>query len=74
MKETNGSPSEKTQQSTKTRTPNEVQEEGDERNVDALLRTPKNFRSYILMFSECSIGSGKRYRRIYQENAQKRMQ
>jgi hypothetical protein len=27
-------------------TPNEAQEEGDERNVDALLRTPKNSKSY----------------------------
>lgn len=39
-KETNGSPSEDTQQSTEIRTPNKVQKR-DERNVDTLLRTPK---------------------------------
>ncbi len=37
----NGSPNENTQQSTEIGTPNEVQKEHDEGNVDALLRTPK---------------------------------
>jgi hypothetical protein len=39
IEETNGSPNENTQQSTKTRTPNETQEERDEGNVDAMLKT-----------------------------------
>jgi hypothetical protein len=39
IEETNGSPSEDIQQSTKTRTPNETQEERDEGNVDAMLKT-----------------------------------
>jgi len=41
VEETNGSPNENTQQSTKTRTPNEAQKECDEGNVDALLRIPQ---------------------------------
>ncbi len=40
----NCSPNENIQQSTKIGTPNEAKEEGDERNVDALLKTPKNSR------------------------------
>ncbi len=40
-KKTNGSPNENTHQSNKTRTPNETQEEGDEKNVDSLPRIPK---------------------------------
>jgi hypothetical protein len=38
---TTSSPSEDTQQSTEIGTTNEVQEEGDERNVDASLKTPE---------------------------------
>ncbi len=41
VEEKNGSPSEDIQQSTKTRTPNKMQEEGDEGNVDASLKIPK---------------------------------
>ncbi len=41
VEETNGSPSENIQQSTKTRTPNKMQEEGDEGNVDASLKIPE---------------------------------
>jgi len=37
----NGSPNENTQQSTEIGTPNKMQEHHDERNVDALLKTPK---------------------------------
>ncbi len=37
----NGSPSENTQQCTKIGRPNEAQEEGDEGNVNALLKTPQ---------------------------------
>ncbi len=40
-KETNGSPSENTQQFIEIGTPNEAQEEGDERNVDTSLRILK---------------------------------
>ncbi len=40
IEETYGSPSENIQQSSETGTPNEAQEECDEENVDALLRTP----------------------------------
>jgi hypothetical protein len=40
VEKTIGSPSENTQRSSKNRTPNEVQEECDERNVNALLKTP----------------------------------
>jgi hypothetical protein len=40
-KKTTNWPSENIQQSTKTGTPNKVQEQGDERNVDASLKTPK---------------------------------
>ncbi len=36
----NGSPSENTQQCTKIGRPNEAQEEGDEGNVNALLKIP----------------------------------
>ncbi len=47
IKKTTSSPNEDIQQSTKTGTPNEVQEEGDERNVDALLKTTINvFRMF----------------------------
>jgi hypothetical protein len=40
-KETNGSPNENIRQSTQIGTTNEAQEESNERNVDALLRTLK---------------------------------
>jgi hypothetical protein len=40
-KKTISSPNEDIQQSTKIGTPIEVQEEGDEKNVDASLNTPK---------------------------------
>jgi hypothetical protein len=41
VEKTTNSPSEDIQQSTKTKTPNEMQEEDDERNVDASLKTPE---------------------------------
>jgi len=41
IEETNGSPNKNTQQSTEIGTPNKTQENRDEENVDALLKTPK---------------------------------
>ncbi len=40
VEETNGSPNENTQQSIEIGRPNEAQKKRDEKNVDALLRTP----------------------------------
>jgi hypothetical protein len=48
---TTNSPNENTQQSTGTKTPKETQEEGDERNVDASLRTPKVIVNVFRMFN-----------------------
>jgi hypothetical protein len=66
---TTSSPNEDTQQSTETGTPNEVQEKGDERNVDASLKTPQATINVL----ECLISSQNMDGHIYQENGQKKM-